>query len=227
MWLSVRKRLSLQNEGYFSSIGLSEANASSLRRARAIAPIADIEIELSLWSMEPANMGVVATSNELEIPIAAYSPLELGFLTGTFRKPEDRNLGKGDRRLTDPEFQGKNLVKNVDLVHKLEEMAKKLGRTTAQIALAFILRLSPMYVSFRSVDLMLTVGFHRSSPSPGRAHQCASQPTSNPPTSSSPMRTSRRSMISTRASPSLVIGTSRISWLAWCVVPVRGREDAR
>jgi pyridoxine 4-dehydrogenase len=138
----MRNLVTLRDEGLFTHIGLSEASATTLKRAVAVAPVAAIEIELSLWSMEPAIMDVVNTCTELSIPLIAYSPLGRGMLTGKWKSLDD--IHKDDRRRFWPRFQPGNFEKNLEMVKELEKLAEKKGVTSAELALAFLIRLSPM-----------------------------------------------------------------------------------
>jgi aryl-alcohol dehydrogenase-like predicted oxidoreductase len=117
-------------------LGLSEAAPETIRRAAAVHPIAALQTEYSLWSREPEDV-LLATVRSLGIGFVAYSPLGRGFLTGQFRTFED--LPAGDYRRVTPRFQGKNFQKNLDLVEKVELLAKAKGCTAGQLALAWVL----------------------------------------------------------------------------------------
>src|ERR1700757_1571976 len=122
----------LVKEGKIRYIGLSEASVQTLRRAAKVHPIAALQTEYSLWTRDPEN-GVLATCRELGIGFVAYSPLGRGFLTGQFRRFED--LPADDYRRTSPRFQGANFQKNLDLLHRVEEIAKEKGCRPSQLAL--------------------------------------------------------------------------------------------
>src|ERR1700757_1131695 len=122
----------LIKEGKIRYIGLSEASVQTLRRAAKVHPIAALQTEYSLWTRDPEN-GVLATCRELGIGFVAYSPLGRGFLTGQFRRFED--LPADDYRRTSPRFQGANFQKNLDLLHRVEEIAKEKGCRPSQLAL--------------------------------------------------------------------------------------------
>jgi aryl-alcohol dehydrogenase-like predicted oxidoreductase len=126
----------LLRQGKIKTIGLSEVSANTLRRAHKIHPITAVQSEYSLWSREPEDE-VLATCKELGIAFVAYSPLGRGFLTGQIEKLDDFELT--DFRRTSPRFQGENFQKNLDLVKKLEALAIKKGRTTSQLALAWVI----------------------------------------------------------------------------------------
>jgi aryl-alcohol dehydrogenase-like predicted oxidoreductase len=117
-------------------LGLSEASAATIRRANAVHPIAALQSEYSLWTRDPEDEVLQAT-RELGIALVAYSPLGRGFLTGQLRKFED--LEKGDYRRNSPRFQGENFQKNIDLVSRVESIAKEKNCTPGQLALAWLL----------------------------------------------------------------------------------------
>jgi aryl-alcohol dehydrogenase-like predicted oxidoreductase len=117
-------------------LGLSEASTTTLRRAHAVHPISALQTEYSLWSRDPETE-ILPTCRELGIGFVAYSPLGRGFLTGRFRRPQD--LANDDWRRNNPRFQGDNFQKNLDLVGKIEQVAREKGCTPAQLALAWLL----------------------------------------------------------------------------------------
>jgi aryl-alcohol dehydrogenase-like predicted oxidoreductase len=127
----------LVKEGKVRFIGLSEVNTQTLRRAHAVHPISSVQSELSLWSREPEQDGVLEACRELGIGFLAYSPLGRGFLTGQFKKFED--FEKDDYRRYSPRFQGDNFQKNLDLVARVNNLAKSKGCSPAQLALAWTL----------------------------------------------------------------------------------------
>jgi aryl-alcohol dehydrogenase-like predicted oxidoreductase len=126
----------LVKEGKVRYLGLSEASAQTLRRAVKVHPIAALQTEYSLWTRDPEHE-ILATCRELGIGFVAYSPLGRGFLTGQFRRFED--LPADDYRRNSPRFQGENFQKNLDLVKKVEEIAKEKGCKPSQLALAWVL----------------------------------------------------------------------------------------
>jgi aryl-alcohol dehydrogenase-like predicted oxidoreductase len=126
----------LVKAGKIRYIGLSEAGAQTLRRAAKVHPIAALQTEYSLWSRDPED-GILATCRELGIGFVAYSPLGRGFLTGQFKRFED--LAADDYRRVSPRFQGENFQKNLDLVGRVEQMAKEKGCTPSQLAVAWVL----------------------------------------------------------------------------------------
>jgi len=126
----------LVEEGKVRHLGLSEAGPQTIRRAAKVHPIAALQTEYSLWSRDPEK-DILATCRELGIGFVAYSPLGRGFLTGQFKKFED--LAEGDFRRNAPRFQGENFNKNLELVKKVEEIAREKHCTPAQLALAWVL----------------------------------------------------------------------------------------
>ena len=126
----------LVREGKVRFLGLSEASPTTIRRAHRVHPIAALQTEYSLWSRDPEEE-ILATVRELGIAFVAYSPLGRGFLTGQIKRPED--LASDDWRRTNPRFQGENFQRNLELVRRVEEIAKKKGSTASQLALAWVL----------------------------------------------------------------------------------------
>jgi aryl-alcohol dehydrogenase-like predicted oxidoreductase len=126
----------LVKAGKVRYLGLSEAAPETLRRAHAVHPIAALQTEYSLWTRDPER-GVLDTCRQLEIAFVAYSPLGRGFLTGRFKSPDD--LAPDDWRRNNPRFQGENFQRNLDLVGRVEAIAKKKGCTPAQLAIAWLL----------------------------------------------------------------------------------------
>ena len=126
----------LVGEGKIRHIGLSEASVPTLRRAAKVHPIAALQTEYSLWTRDPEEE-ILSTCRELGIGFVAYSPLGRGFLTGQFRRFED--LPADDYRRNSPRFQGENFQKNLDLVRRVEEIAKEKGVKPSQLALAWVL----------------------------------------------------------------------------------------
>src|SRR3989442_2686188 len=120
----------LVKEGKVSHIGLSEAGPQTLRRAVKVHPITALQTEYSLWTRDPEDE-ILATCRELGIGFVAYSPLGRGFLTGQFKRFED--LPEDDYRRQSPRFQGENFQKNLDLVRRGGENAKKKRIKTLQI----------------------------------------------------------------------------------------------
>ncbi len=126
----------LVKTGKVRYLGLSEASPQTLRRAVKVHPIAALQTEYSLWTRDPEN-GILATCRELGIGFVAYSPLGRGFLTGQFQRFED--FAADDYRRNSPRFQGENFQKNLDLVRRVEEIAREKGCKPSQLALAWVL----------------------------------------------------------------------------------------
>lgn len=126
----------LVTEGKVRHLGLSEAGPETLRRATKVHPIAALQTEYSLWSREPEDE-ILPTCRELGIGFVAYSPLGRGFLTGQIKKFED--LEPTDYRRLSPRFQGENFQTNLDLVDRVEKLAKEKGCKASQLALAWVL----------------------------------------------------------------------------------------
>ena len=126
----------LIEEGKVRYLGLSEAAPATLRRAHRTHPITALQTEYSLWSRDPEEE-ILPACRELGISFVAYSPLGRGFLTGRFTRPED--LAPEDFRRNHPRFQGENLAHNLELVHRIEQLASKKGCKASQLALAWVL----------------------------------------------------------------------------------------
>ncbi len=126
----------LVRQGKVRFLGLSEANAETIRRAHAVHPVTAVQSEYSLWTRDP-EPEILPTCRELGIGFVPYSPLGRGFLTGKIQKPED--LPKDDYRRTTPRFQGENFQRNLEIVKRVEEIAREKRCTPAQLALAWVL----------------------------------------------------------------------------------------
>jgi aryl-alcohol dehydrogenase-like predicted oxidoreductase len=126
----------LVRQGKVRFLGLSEAAAPTIRRAHAVHPIAALQTEYSLWSRD-VEAEILPTVRELGIGFVAYSPLGRGFLTGQIKSLAD--IAEGDWRKNHPRFQGDNFRKNLDLVGRVEGLARKKGCTPGQLALAWLL----------------------------------------------------------------------------------------
>jgi aryl-alcohol dehydrogenase-like predicted oxidoreductase len=122
--------------GKVRHLGLSEAGASTIRRAHAVHPITALETEYSLWT-RGVEEEILPTVRELGIGFVAYSPLGRGFLTGRFRSPQD--LAEGDNRRNHPRFQGENFTRNLALVERLRKLAAEKSIEPGQLALAWVL----------------------------------------------------------------------------------------
>jgi aryl-alcohol dehydrogenase-like predicted oxidoreductase len=125
----------LVEEGKVRFLGLSEAGPVSLERASKTHAISALQTEYSLWSRD-VEREILPACRALGIGFVPYSPLGRGFLSGELKNFDD--LPADDARRTHPRFQGENFQKNLDLVAKLGELAKRKGCTTAQLALAWV-----------------------------------------------------------------------------------------
>jgi aryl-alcohol dehydrogenase-like predicted oxidoreductase len=125
----------LIEQGKVRYLGLSEAGSQTIRRAHATYPITALQSEYSLWTRDPED-GILATCRELGIGFVPYSPLGRGILTGQVKSAE---FGPKDFRRISPRFQGDNFQKNLQLVTRVEQIAKEKRCTPAQLALAWVL----------------------------------------------------------------------------------------
>lgn len=126
----------LVRAGKVRYLGLSEASPKTIRRAHKVHPISALQTEYSLWTRDPEDE-ILPAVRELGIGFVPYSPLGRGFLTGQFKTFDD--LAADDFRRQSPRFQGENFQKNLDLVAKIEEIAREKKCTAAQLALAWVL----------------------------------------------------------------------------------------
>jgi aryl-alcohol dehydrogenase-like predicted oxidoreductase len=126
----------LVDAGKVRFLGLSEAGPETIRRAHAVHPISALQSEYSLWSRDPEDE-VLETLRELGIGLVAYSPLGRGFLTGAITSPDQ--LSEGDFRRSSPRFQGENFARNLELVQRVQEIARDKDCTPGQLALAWVL----------------------------------------------------------------------------------------
>lgn len=136
--------------GYVRHIGLSEAGSETIRRASAIHPIVDLQIEYSLIS-RGIETAILPTCRALGIGITAYGVLSRGLISGHWSK--DKEMGKGDFRAFSPRFGAENIDKNLALVETLRKLAKGKGVSVAQLAIAWVLA--------RGDDIVPLVGARR------------------------------------------------------------------
>jgi aryl-alcohol dehydrogenase-like predicted oxidoreductase len=135
--------------GYVRYVGLSEVGAATIRRAAAVHPIVDLQIEYSLMS-RGIEKTILPTSRELGIGVTAYGVLSRGLLSG--RVPPSTN--KGDIRVVRmPRFQQGNLEKNLGLVERLRQIGDEKGASPAQLAIA--------WVRSRGADIVPVIGARR------------------------------------------------------------------
>jgi aryl-alcohol dehydrogenase-like predicted oxidoreductase len=126
----------LVEQGKVKTIGLSEVDADTIRRAHKVHPITAIQSEYSLWSREP-EQEIFEVCKELGITFVAYSPLGRGFLTGAIKSRAD--LEAGDFRLNNPRFTDEAFAQNVKFVEVINQLATEKNVSNAQLALAWIL----------------------------------------------------------------------------------------
>jgi aryl-alcohol dehydrogenase-like predicted oxidoreductase len=134
----------LIQEGKVKFFGLSEASASTVRRAHAVQPVAALQSEYSLWTRDVERNGVLATCEGLGIGFVSFSPLGAGFLTGkidpttTFDRTDFRNIS--------PRFAADARAANMELVDLLKRVAELKRATPGQVALAWVLAQKPWIV---------------------------------------------------------------------------------
>jgi aryl-alcohol dehydrogenase-like predicted oxidoreductase len=133
--------------GYVRHIGLSEVDADTIRRAHAVHPIADLQIEYSLIS-RGVEARILPVLRELGIGLTAYGVLSRGLISGHWRP--GAGSGSGDFRIHSPRFAAGNLEHNLALVEALRAVAAARGHTVAQVAIA--------WVAAQGVDIVPLVG---------------------------------------------------------------------
>jgi aryl-alcohol dehydrogenase-like predicted oxidoreductase len=126
----------LVRAGKVRHLGMSEAAPQTIRRAHVVHPITALQTEYSLWSRDPEDE-ILPTVRELGIGFVAYSPIGRGFLSGRFKTIGD--LEPTDYRRQSPRFQGENFERNLDLVRRIEDIARSKAVTPAHLAIAWIL----------------------------------------------------------------------------------------
>lgn len=136
--------------GYVRSAGLSEASAETVRRATAVTPVSDLQIEYSLISRGIEDE-ILPVCRGLGVAITAYGVLSRGLISGHWTP--DRELPQNDFRRMSPRFQGENLQRNLDLVDALRGVAEARGVTVAQVAIAWVLS--------RGEDIVPLIGARR------------------------------------------------------------------
>jgi aryl-alcohol dehydrogenase-like predicted oxidoreductase len=122
--------------GFVRHIGLSEVSAETIRRAAAVHPVSDVQIEYSLLS-RGIEADILPACRELGIGVTAYGVLSRGLLSGHWSP--DRELSPHDFRSFSPRFRGENLEHNLALVDSLGAVAAARGATVAQVAIAWVL----------------------------------------------------------------------------------------
>jgi len=126
----------LVSEGKIRFVGLSEVSPQTLLRAHNTHPITAVQTEYSLWTRD-AETDVLAACRKLGVGFVPYSPLGRGFLTGAIKSPDD--FTDDDYRKQNPRFQGENFAKNLELVEKVQQLARAKGVPASQLALAWVL----------------------------------------------------------------------------------------
>jgi aryl-alcohol dehydrogenase-like predicted oxidoreductase len=126
----------LVTAGKVRRLGLSEASATTIRRANAVHPITALQTEYSLWTRHIENE-ILPTIRDLGIGLVPYSPLGRGFLTGTITSADA--LAPDDFRRQNPRFVGDALAANLALVDRVRTLADRKGVTPGQLALAWVL----------------------------------------------------------------------------------------
>ncbi|MEI8157069.1 MAG: aldo/keto reductase [Burkholderiales bacterium] len=126
----------LVRRGYIRSVGLSEVSADTLRRAHAEHPIAALQTEYSLWTRNP-ELAVLGVCKELGVAFVAFSPVARGFLCGKLQ--EVNTLDANDIRRSMPRFSTDNYAANLKLLPAYLQVAKDVGCTPAQLAIAWLL----------------------------------------------------------------------------------------
>ena len=124
----------LVRTGKVRYLGLSEAGASTIRRAHATHPISALQSEYSLWTRDYEDE-VIPTLRELGIGFVPFSPLGRGFLSGNIRELSDDDM----RRKISPRFAAENMQSNLKVVDRIKEIAAEKGITPSQLALAWVL----------------------------------------------------------------------------------------
>jgi aryl-alcohol dehydrogenase-like predicted oxidoreductase len=140
----------LIDAGHVRHLGLSEAGADTLRRAHAIHPVSDLQIEYSLISRNIENE-ILPTARELGIGITAYGVLSRGLISGHWNK--DRETSPKDFRSRSPRFSRENIDRNLELADALAQVAEAKGATAAQAAIAWVLS--------RGEDIVPLIGARR------------------------------------------------------------------
>lgn len=138
----------LVQQGYVRHIGLSEVGSETIRRAQAVHPICDLQIEWSILS-RGLEAEIVPTCRALGIGITAYGVLGRGLISGHWSRERQTQ----DFRAVSPRFQGNNLDHNLSLVERLRALAEDRGATVAQVAIAWALA--------RGEDVVPLVGARR------------------------------------------------------------------
>lgn len=129
----------LKDEGKIKYIGVSECSADTLRRACKVVHVDAVQIEYSPFALEIESdeIAILKACRELGCAVIAYSPIGRGMLGGQIKSPND--FEEGDFRKMAPRFSAENFPKNLELVDRINEIAKKKNCTPSQLTLAWIL----------------------------------------------------------------------------------------
>jgi aryl-alcohol dehydrogenase-like predicted oxidoreductase len=130
----------LVEKGHIRAIGLSEVSAATLRLAHAVYPITALQTEYSLWSRNP-EIGVLDACQELGIAFVAFSPVARGYLCGQLT--DVGTLDAKDIRRTMPRFAPDAYARNLALLVPYQQLARQVGCTPSQLALAWLLHKAP------------------------------------------------------------------------------------
>lgn len=133
----------LVKQGKVKFFGLSEAGATTIRRAHAIHPVSALQSEYSLWERN-LEQDIIPLLAELEIGLVAFSPLGRGFLTGEVKRAED--YPEDDHRHNDPRYKGENYDLNVQAAQVVRDIASDMHAKPGQIALAWLLHKGSNFV---------------------------------------------------------------------------------
>jgi aryl-alcohol dehydrogenase-like predicted oxidoreductase len=129
----------LKGEGKVRWIGVSNFNVKQLRRARAIAPVTSLQPPYSLLHREVEEEVLPYCLRE-GIGVIVYSPMASGMLTGAMTRERAAKLPENDWRKTHPDFTEPNLSRNLELVERLREVARRHNRSIGEVAIAWTLR---------------------------------------------------------------------------------------
>lgn len=133
----------LIQEGKVKHFGLSEAGASTIRKAHAVLPVTALQSEYSIWTRNHET-DIIPTLEDLGIGFVPFSPLGKGYLAGKMN--ETTEFASVDFRKTLPRFTPEALKANLVLIDFIAEIAKEKNATPAQIALAWVLAQKPWFV---------------------------------------------------------------------------------
>ena len=126
----------LVTAGKVRHLGMSEVSVEEVQRAATVHPVATVQCEVSIWTRDNIDNGVVRYCGESGIGILAYSPLGRGFLTGSLTADQ---IKEGDFRSANPRFTTEAMQANTAIVDGVKAIAQRHGATSAQIALAWVL----------------------------------------------------------------------------------------